>query len=84
MVDSLFIFAHIVWGSFVFGPWFVVFFLLSNHLTRSWLLYFLLSSCSHVIVIILPLFLTVPCVVLQCVTVSLHAHTHLDQNVFIS
>ena len=27
MVDSLFIFAHIVWGSFVFGPWFVVSFL---------------------------------------------------------
>ena len=58
----------------MFGPWFVVSFLVLQS-SESWLLCFLLSSCSHVIFIILCLFLTVPCVVLQCVTVALPGQT---------
>ena len=60
---------------FVFGPWCVVSFLVLKS-SESWLLYCLLSSCRHVIVIFLCLFLTVQCVVLQYVTGALPGHTH--------
>ena len=82
VVDSLLIVAPIVLVGFVFGTCFVmqylVFFLVLQSSCwgrESWLLYFIAFKC-HVTVIVLCLFLTVPLVCLQFLTVAFPRHTY--------
>ena len=82
VVDSLFIFAPIDCGDSLFGPCHVVRYLVSFQVIsilvgRGDLVpLLLLSSRCHVAISVLFLFLTVPCVGLQCVILAFPDHNH--------